>query len=90
MSITQEQKSIVLDALRVRIKEHEKDEHRDNSLMPAGCSMVYYCELCRAHAATLPESHFEPAPRYCKDCARMFKEYGLVIEEIRLALSQAP
>lgn len=86
--ITAMQKALVIDQLKLRVAKHADDKHICNDVLPAGSPMYYYCKICRAPSGTLPESHTEAAPRHCADCARMFKEYGFISEEVNAALGR--
>lgn len=46
----------------------------DNSRLPAGSPMIYYCRACGCVSASLPECHLGPPPRYCSDCNDMGEE----------------
>lgn len=62
---------------RFRFEEHPSFGERklvngklprvDNSKLPAGSPMYYYCRLC-GQTMILPELHMEMAPRYCEYC----------------------
>lgn len=43
----------------------------DNSKLPAGSNMYYYCQACGAHTATRPELWYEDKdlpPKFCPTC----------------------
>ena len=42
-------------------------ERVDNSKLPAGSPVFYYCKLCGAEI-TMSEIHVAPAPLFCPDC----------------------
>lgn len=58
------------------------DGRVDNSSLPAGSPMYYYCRACGAFITALPEAHFSPAPKYCDDCEDLKKE-ALLDEALR-------
>jgi hypothetical protein len=50
----------------------------DNSSLPAGSNMYYYCHGCGILVATKPEGWFmNPPPRYCAAC-RILMDHGLL------------
>jgi len=53
---------------------HKKIEHVDNSSLPAGSPMYFYCRACGIHVATLPEDYLTPPPKLCEDCADLKKQ----------------
>ena len=58
-------------------KAANKGKQVDNSSLRAGSPMYYYCRYCGVHTATLPESHWEPAPTVCGPC-RVLRSHGLI------------
>lgn len=50
-------------------------ERMDNSRLPAGSPMYYYCKSCGHEAGVLPETHMDRPPQLCKEC-QMLKELG--------------
>lgn len=41
----------------------------ENSQLPAGAPMYYYCKGCGVHVGTLPEGwYMERIPSHCEDC----------------------
>jgi hypothetical protein len=61
----------MLKGLKRRSEEAKSIKKIDNSSLYAGSPMHYYCKLCELHTATLPETHWEPAPKYCEPCKAM-------------------
>jgi len=47
----------------------------DNSSLPAGAPMYYYCISCGQTADVLPESHFSAPRKLCAAC-RDLKDLG--------------
>lgn len=43
-------------------------EHVDNSSLPAGANMYYYCNACGHLAEVLPETHWGPPKKLCGEC----------------------
>jgi hypothetical protein len=66
----------------LRCQMSRETKRVDNSSLPAGAPMVYYCHACGAHTVTLPELHFSRPPRYCDACEDLRKE-GLLDEAKR-------
>lgn len=87
MALTSEQKELVFTKLRERIAKAATEEKIDNSKLYAGSSMYFYCKLCGLLADVLPESYITPPRKHCEDCGRLFKEYGLTMEEVQQALA---
>lgn len=55
-------------------------KEKDNSRLPAGSPMYYYCHGCSVHVATLPEGWFMSGPpKYCEAC-KVLAEHGLLQE----------
>lgn len=71
--MTDSQKTM-LAGLKRRKKEAKGIEKINNATLYAGSPMYYYCRLCGLLAATLPETHSCPAPRYCEPCDRMLDQ----------------
>ncbi|KKN81538.1 hypothetical protein LCGC14_0317970 [marine sediment metagenome] len=67
----------------VRRKLANRNEERiDNSSLPAGSSMYYYCKGCDGHIITLPEGHRNFVYKICDSC-EVLKEHGLLSELIK-------
>lgn len=49
----------------------------NNSRLPAGSPMYYYCRYCGAHIITLPEGHFQTVCTVCRPCD-VLREHGLI------------
>lgn len=60
-----------LRALIHRKREATSAGRVENSRLPAGSPMYYYCKLCGLLADRLPESHFDAPRRYCMACQEM-------------------
>lgn len=56
----------------------------DNSTLPAGCNMIYYCRHCGIHTQTLPESHFGRPKTICTPC-EVLDAHGLIPDAIEAA-----
>jgi hypothetical protein len=52
----------------------------DNSSLPAGSSMYYYCKFCGEHTVTLPEAHFGAPKVICDPCGKL-NDHGLIPKE---------
>lgn len=77
-----------------RYRENIKNKSFDNSQLPAGSPMHYFCHGCYIKVATLPEGWFSSGPpKYCDAC-KSLAEHGLLseaqkyLEEQRLMLMQ--
>jgi hypothetical protein len=69
-----------LIALAARKEKAKTTERIDDSKLYAGSSMHYYCRLCGLLAATLPEEHSEPPPKFCDECQEMI-DHGYSVEK---------
>jgi hypothetical protein len=69
---------------RYTASQISKDQRVDNSSLPAGAPMYYFCRACGQFITALPEAHFSPAPKYCDDCEDLKKE-ALLDEALRRA-----
>lgn len=60
-----------------KLEERRKNPPRriDNSSLPAGYPMYYYCISCGHISDTLPEGHFGSPKRLCDFCVGL-KEMG--------------
>lgn len=68
---------LAMEQYHKRVEEN-KGQQVDNSSLPAGAPMYYYCGKCRKHVATLPEGWFgSPPPRHCDPC-QVLVDHGLV------------
>lgn len=47
----------------------------DNSSLPAGSSMYFYCKLCGHSSDILPESYLGTPRRLCQEC-QLMKDMG--------------
>jgi len=69
--------------LDVALKQYEKrkeenaGKQRDNSTLPAGAPMYYYCRFCGVHTETLPETHWGRPITVCDPCDILHK-HGLI------------
>jgi hypothetical protein len=66
-------KSAALKALEHRRKH--KPKRIDNSSLPAGAPMYYYCKACGHIADVLPESHLFRPRQLCEECQAL-KDLG--------------
>jgi hypothetical protein len=49
----------------------------DNSSLPAGSPMYYYCRFCGAHTETLSEGHWGRPQTVCDPC-KILRDHGLI------------
>jgi hypothetical protein len=59
---------LALEQFKKRRAANAQVKQIDNSSLPAGSLMYYYCKHCRASTATLPEGHLGGAPTVCEPC----------------------
>lgn len=50
---------------------NNKPEQINNSRMPAGSPMLFYCELCGHESDRLPESYTTRPRKYCTPCQEL-------------------
>jgi hypothetical protein len=67
---------VALDQFAERYRENQ-GKQVDNSSMPAGSPMVYYCRHCGVHTETLPESHWGRPKTVCNPC-KVLDDHGLI------------
>lgn len=61
-----------------RCQENRGNRDFDNSRLPAGSSMYYFCHGCFIQVAVMPESWWgDPPPKYCDAC-RVLADHGLL------------
>ncbi len=58
-------------------KADNQGKEINNSSLPAGSPMYYYCKYCGAHTETLPECHMRAPKVVCDPCAPL-RLHGLV------------
>jgi hypothetical protein len=58
-------------------KSDNQGKQLDNSSMPAGSPMYYYCKFCGIHTETLPESHMNAPKVICTPCEYLHA-HGLI------------
>lgn len=68
---TMKEKNLALQNLEKRRKEASKTKQVDNSSLPAGSAMFYYCRLCNLFIEKLPENHGGSPQRYCNECQEL-------------------
>ena len=80
MVATANGKEAALLALRDRRKESAKEGYRiDNSSLPAGSPMYFYCISCGCVADVLPESYNCQPRKLCEECQAL-KDLGWLNE----------
>lgn len=63
-----------------RYRENVKNKDFDNSRLPAGSPMYYFCHGCYIKVATLPEGWWSSGPpKYCDAC-KSLADHGLLSE----------
>lgn len=77
-------KDLALNQFINRYVEHH-GKQIDDSKLPAGSPMHYYCHGCEVLVATKPENWFlNPPPKYCDPC-EVLVTHGLLDEGKKLA-----
>ncbi len=68
---------IAMETFDKRVEEN-KGKQINNSSLPAGAPMYYYCNKCSVLVATKPEGWvFGPPPQHCDPC-KMLVDHGLI------------
>ena len=68
MPATEKGKKFALNALADRRKENEGKKKIDNSDLPTGSPMYYYCKACGSLADKLSELHTSTPKKLCDEC----------------------
>lgn len=68
MLATEKGKKHALAELKLRREKNSKVEKIDNSRLPAGTSMYFYCVSCGGPADVLPESYVRQPKKLCDEC----------------------
>ena len=68
-------KVFALEALAKRRLENANKKQVDNSSLPAGSPMFFYCKSCNGLADTLPESFVGRPKQLCDECQAL-KDLG--------------
>ena len=77
--MTQEQLRDVFNILKQR-RENNKGKKINNSSLPAGSPMYYYCKSCDELVDTKPEGWFaNPPPKLCAFCQQLY-DGGMLLE----------
>lgn len=66
-TVCQFDSKLALEQYEKRKKENE-GKQINNSSLPAGSPMYYYCKFCGAHTQTLPEGHWSRPITKCVPC----------------------
>lgn len=67
---------LAMEQFRKR-KAENQGKQIDNSSLPAGSPMYYYCRFCGAHTETLPETHWNAPKITCEPC-KALHIHGLI------------
>lgn len=73
---TERGKVFALEVLRKRREENAGKERINNSRLPAGDPMYYYCKACGGLADALPEGWFLGGPKKLCDECQALKDLG--------------
>ncbi|MFH0819515.1 MAG: hypothetical protein V1892_00620 [bacterium] len=75
MLATQKGKKYALKKLKKRRAQAKKEGQIDDSTLPVGAPMHYYCESCGLIADVLPEAHIGSPKELCDECQAL-KDLG--------------
>lgn len=75
MLATMKGKKAALNALKERREKSATEKKIDNSSLPAGSPMYFYCKSCGGLSDVLPESFMSPPKTICAECQAM-KDLG--------------
>ena len=67
---------LAMEQYKIRKKRYE-GKQIDNSRLPAGSPMYYYCKFCGCPTQTLPESHIRAPKVKCDPCEAL-NIHGLI------------
>ena len=68
-------KEEALKDLKARKAKNAKIKQIDNSSLPAGAPMYFYCYTCGAQSDCLPEGYISRPSHTCRDCQQL-KDMG--------------
>ena len=57
--------------LRLHNRIENKPEQINNSSLPAGSPMYFYCRICGHQSDVKSESYTSPVKKYCTDCQEL-------------------
>ncbi len=60
--------------LRLRHRIENAPKQINNSTLPAGSPMYFYCRICGHQSDVLPESYTSSPKTHCKECQELKKE----------------
>lgn len=66
--VTMQGKAFAMEILRRRRVENAAKPRIDDSRLPAGSPMHFYCISCGAPSDVLPENYVAPPKRLCGEC----------------------
>lgn len=69
--LTAQGKEAALEGLRQRREAAKEQKDINNSSLPAGSPMFYYCNGCGLQNIVLPEAHLQMPPKLCTECQAM-------------------
>ncbi len=69
MPITEQGKAAAIKALEER--RSNRPEQIDDSRLPVGAEMHFYCISCGHSAGSMPESYTIDPPKLCNECKAM-------------------
>ena len=75
--MTEFNSTVALEAHSKRVEDNKDREHVDNSSLPAGAPMFFYCRKCRVHTETLPELFTCRPKTICVPC-KVLEDHGLI------------
>lgn len=71
-------KSEALKQLAIRKKRNKNKKQINNSSLPAGSPMYFYCKEYGDESDCLPESYLSTPKKLCEPC-KALKEAGLIV-----------
>jgi hypothetical protein len=80
MKMPDAEREEALRQLEARRSKNAGRKRVDNSALPAGSPMTYYCRSCGDISGVLPEAHSEPVPDLCGRCFSLKHRGWLLLE----------
>jgi NAD-dependent SIR2 family protein deacetylase len=68
-----------LKALYERRKKSKLEIKIDNSSLPAGSPMYFYCHMCGQLAEVLPEDFTSKPKKHCDECQKLLNKLSLFV-----------
>jgi hypothetical protein len=81
--------TLALDLFKKRKAANDPNQQINNSSLPAGSPMYYYCRCCGEHTETLPESHIRRPKTVCDPC-KILLDHGVIDNSGRVKIAEPP